>query len=86
MVKIRMRREGGKNDISFRLVATDSRSPRDGKYIERLGWYDPKKKGVNWSLNMERIDYWVKNGAQVSSTVASIVKKAKKAAAAAPIV
>ena len=80
-VKVRMRRTGGKNDICYRVVATDSRSPRDGSYIEGLGWYDPKKKGINFQINVDRIEYWKSKGAIVSDTVRSLVKKAKKPAA-----
>ena len=76
-VKIRMRRMGANRDISFRVVATDSRFPRDGKSLELLGWYDPKREGVNFSLKLDRIDYWKSKGAQVSDTVASLIKKAR---------
>ncbi len=80
-VKIRLRREGAINKGSFRVVATNSRSPRDGKFLELLGWYDPKQSGNNFKLKLDRIDYWKKQGAQVSDTVVSLVKKAKKALA-----
>ncbi|MEI6516836.1 MAG: 30S ribosomal protein S16 [bacterium] len=81
-VKIRMTRTGANKDISYRVVATDSRCPRDGKNLEVIGWYDPKKKGINFGLKMERIDYWVSKGAQVSDTVKSLMKKNRKAAKA----
>jgi small subunit ribosomal protein S16 len=80
-VKIRMSRMGANRDISFRVEATDSRSPRDGKSLEILGWYDPKREGTNYSLKLERIDYWKSKGAQISPTVASLVKKARRGAA-----
>jgi small subunit ribosomal protein S16 len=79
-VKIRLRRTGGKNDESFRVVAIDGRNPRDGRYIEMLGWYDPKRKGVNFSLKSDRIAYWTGTGAQVSETVVSLLRRARKAA------
>jgi small subunit ribosomal protein S16 len=79
-VKVRLRRTGGTNDICYRVVATDSRSPRDGSYIERLGWYDPKKSGVNFQINVDRIEHWRSKGAILSDTVKSLVRKAKKAA------
>lgn len=82
-VKIRMKRTGGKNDASFRVVAADARSPRDGKNLETLGWYKPTCKDKMFDLNMERIEYWVSVGAQVSDTVASLMRKTRKAAAAA---
>lgn len=78
-VKIRMRRTGSKNDICYRVVAADGRSPRDGKFLELLGWYDPKKTGTNFELKLDRIDYWKKQGAMVSDTVASLVRKAVRA-------
>jgi small subunit ribosomal protein S16 len=83
-VKIRMKRVGAKNTPVFRIVVADSRSPRDGKFIEELGTYQPLKKGNNFSLNLERANYWVSKGAQPSDTVASFLKKANRAAAAAP--
>jgi len=82
-VKIRMKRVGARNAPYFRIVVTDSRSPRDGKFIEELGSYQPLKKGDNFTLDLERAKYWVSKGAQPSDTVASFIKKAGKAAAAA---
>ena len=79
-VKIRMRRMGANRDISFRVVATDSRKPRDGQSLELLGWYDPKREGVNYLLKLDRIEYWKSKGAQVSDTVASLIRKARAAA------
>jgi len=76
-----MKRVGAKNAPYFRIVVADSRSPRDGRFIEELGTYQPLKKGDNFQLNTERAAYWVKNGAQPSDTVASMIKKAAKAAA-----
>ena len=77
-VKIRMTRTGGKNEVSYRIIATDSRSPRDGRYLEVLGWYDPKRQGVNFELDRERVQHWVSRGAQVSDTVASLLRKADR--------
>ena len=82
-VKIRMKRVGTKNTPVFRIVVADSRSPRDGKFIEELGTYQPLKKSDNVTLDIERANYWVSKGAQPSETVASFIKKANKAAAAA---
>ena len=78
-VRIRMKRVGAKNAPYYRIVVADSRSPRDGKFIEEIGTYQPLKKGDNFQLNSERAAYWVKNGAQPSETVASMLKKAAKA-------
>lgn len=79
MVKIRLRRTGCNNNTSFRVVATDERSPRDGKFLEILGWYLPKQEGVNFKIDLDRVAYWLSKGARLSETVASIVRKAKKA-------
>lgn len=81
-VKIRLKRMGAKNAPAYRIVVTDSRSPRDGRFIEQLGSYDPKRTGVNYTLDLERAKYWVGVGAQPSETVASFIKKATKTAAA----
>lgn len=78
-VKIRMTRTGANKDISYRIVAADSRSPRDGKNLEVVGWYDPKKKGVNYNLKMDRIEHWVSKGALVSDTVKSLIRKTRAA-------
>jgi small subunit ribosomal protein S16 len=83
-VKIRMKRVGTKNMPAFRIVVADSRSPRDGKFIEEIGTYNPLKKGENFSLKLDRAQYWISKGAQPSDTVASFIKKAGKAAPAAP--
>ena len=80
-VKIRLKRVGAKNNPVFRIVVADGRSPRDGKFIEEIGTYQPLKKDNNVNLNLERADYWVSKGAQPSDTVASFLRKAKKAAA-----
>ena len=80
MVVIRLRREGAKNAPYYKIVVADQRSPRDGKFIEIIGNYDPKKEGSNANIDLGRVDYWVKNGAQPSDTVRSIVKKVRKAA------
>jgi len=81
-VRIRLRRIGSKNKPAFRIVVADSRSPRDGRFIEELGTYLPLKPGDNFTLNLERARYWISKGAQPSETVASFIKKASKAAAA----
>lgn len=79
-VKIRMKRVGTKNLPVFRIVVADGRSPRDGKFIEEIGTYQPLKKGDNFTLNLDRAKYWISKGAQPSDTVASFIKKATKAA------
>ena len=81
-VKIRLKRIGTKNTPAYRIVVTDSRSPRDGKFIEEIGSYLPRKQQDNFVLNRERAEYWISKGAQPSETVASFLKKARKAAPA----
>jgi small subunit ribosomal protein S16 len=81
-VKIRMKRVGTKNLPVFRIVVADGRSPRDGKFIEEIGTYQPLKKGDNFTINLDRAKYWLSKGAQPSDTVASFLKKAAKAAPA----
>jgi small subunit ribosomal protein S16 len=76
-VSIRLRREGATNRPYYKIVVADSRSPRDGKFIEIIGNYDPKAKGHNSTVNLERADYWIARGAQPSDTVRSLLKKNK---------
>lgn len=83
-VRIRLKRIGAKNTPVFRLVVADGRSPRDGKFLEEIGTYNPLKAGVNFTVDLERAKYWISVGAQPSETVASMIKKATKAAASAP--
>ena len=77
-VSIRLRREGNLNNPYYKVVVADQRSPRDGKFIEIVGNYDPKLPGDNANVDISRIDYWIKNGAQPSDTVRSIIKKARR--------
>jgi len=81
MVSIRLRREGTKNSPYYRVVVADQRSPRDGKFIEQVGVYDPRKPGKNSKLAVDRLDYWISQGAQPSDTVASLLRRAKAEAA-----
>ncbi len=77
-VKIRLRRMGRTNAATFRVVATDARSPRDGRFIETLGWYDPKQEGTNFKLDLDRVNHWESKGAQISDTVNSLVRRARR--------
>ncbi len=76
-VKIRLRRMGARNAAFYRVIVQDSRRAPTGRFIETLGWYDPKQEGNNFSLNLDRVDYWLGNGAQPSDTAASLIKKAR---------
>ena len=82
-VSIRLRREGSLNRPYYKVVVADSRSPRDGKFIEIIGTYDPKKPGHNSTLKLDRAEYWISKGAQPSDTVRSLIKKNKNPEAAA---
>ncbi len=77
MVKIRLRRMGAKKDPYYRIIVADSRAPRDGKFIEELGTYDPLTTPVGVTVNAERAKYWLANGAQPTETVRSLLKKAE---------
>jgi small subunit ribosomal protein S16 len=81
-VKIRLARAGAKKNPFYRIVAADSRSPRDGRFIEQLGVYDPTREPPEVRYDEARMDHWLKNGATASETVSEIVKKARRAAAA----
>src|SRR2546427_782239 len=78
-VRIRMKRIGTTNTPVYRIVVADSRSPRDGKFIEEIGTYQPLKKTDTYTLDVERAEYWISKGAQPSDTVFSFLKKARKA-------
>ncbi len=75
-VVIRLKRTGGKKDTAFRLVAADSRRARDGRFIEQLGFYDPKPRVAQYKLDVERTQYWLGVGARCSDQVRSLLKKA----------
>lgn len=79
-VRIRLRRVGTKNVPVYRIVVADGRSPRDGRFIENIGTYDPKKPTDNFKVDLERAKHWMSKGAQPSNTVRSFLKKAEKAA------
>jgi len=82
-VRIRLRRVGTKNVPIYRIVVADGRSPRDGRFIENIGTYDPRKASDNFHVDLERAKYWIGLGAQASDTVRSILKKAERAVKAA---
>ncbi len=77
MVRIRLRRTGAKKQASYRIVVADSRAPRDGKFIEVLGWYNPRTDPPTFEINKERAEYWLSRGAQPSDAVARLLKKMK---------
>lgn len=86
MVKIRLTRGGAKKRPFYHIIVTDSRSSRDGRNIERLGFYNPVAAGNDKrvELDLERTNHWVSKGAQMTDKVAELVKQYAKATAAAP--
>ncbi len=81
-VMIRLARYGAKKSPFYRIVATDKRSPRDGRHIEQLGIYDPTREPPEFRYDEQRMEHWLKHGAVASDTIRELLKKAKKAAAA----
>lgn len=76
MVKIRLRRMGAKKAPFYRIVVADSRSPRDGRFIEEIGTYNPLTDPAEVKINNERAQEWIKSGAQPTDTVKALFKKA----------
>ena len=68
---------GSRNAPFYRVVIQDGRRAPTGRFIETIGWYDPKQEGTNFSINLDRVEYWSSSGAQPSDTVASLIKKAR---------
>ncbi len=82
MVTIRLSRGGAKKKPFYHVVVTDSRMPRDGRYIERLGYFNPMARGSekNLEVSLDRVDHWVSQGAGTSDRVKTLIKQARKAA------
>lgn len=80
-VKIRLRRMGAKKAPFYRVVVADSRYPRDGRFIEEIGYYNPVAKPAEIKIDTEKADKWIANGALPTDTVKSLLKKAKEASA-----
>ncbi len=80
MVALRLRREGNKGRPYYRIVAITHTKKRDGAYLESLGTYDPHKKTDGTTVDLAKVDAWISKGAQMSETVASIVKRHRRAA------
>jgi len=72
---IRLRKLGARHKPFFRIAVTEAATARDGRFLEELGWYDPKKKGLNSKINVERVQHWLSNGAKPSETVRTILKR-----------
>ena len=74
-VVIRLKTMGTKKKIKHRIVVTDSKSPRNGRFIEEVGYWDPSRQPASLKVKNERVEYWISKGAQPSETVRSILKK-----------
>ena len=85
MITIRMARGGSKKRPFYKIVVSDVRKPRDSGYVERIGFFNPRAKGqeVRLELKKDRVDYWLGQGAQVSTRVATLLKESEKTAEAA---
>ena len=79
MVKIRLRRMGAKKRPFYRIVVADSRSPRDGRFIEEVGRYNPCVEPTMIKLDLEKVDSWMANGAQPTETVERLIKTVREA-------
>lgn len=82
MVQIRLARFGSKKSPFYRIVVTDRRNQRDGRFIEKIGTYNPTSEPVRFAVDEERFAYWKSQGAQASATLDRLIKKHNKAAAA----
>jgi small subunit ribosomal protein S16 len=81
MLVIRLTRIGAKKQPTYRVVVTEARTPRDGREVERLGYYNPKTRPATLKVNRERVAHWLKAGAQPSATVKSLLRKYREPAA-----
>jgi small subunit ribosomal protein S16 len=75
LVKIRLRRMGAKNRPSYRIVVADSRSPRDGRFIEVLGYYDPLTEPATVRVNADRVRFWLARGAKLTEALAALLQR-----------
>ena len=75
MVKIRLTRTGKTHSPAYRIIVADQRSPRDGRFIEEIGHYNPRTEPVEIVINAEKAKTWIKNGAQPTETVKALLKK-----------
>ncbi len=77
-VRIRLKRFGTKNRMQWRIVVSDAKMPRDGRFIEEIGYYDPLPAKEKLQVKESRLEYWLKQGAQVSDSLRSLLKRSKK--------
>lgn len=77
MVRIRLSRHGGKKDPHYRVVVTEKSNPRDGRFVEIVGYYNPALKPVRLNLEMDRVEYWIARGAQPTETVKALIERVR---------
>ena len=82
MVRLRLTRMGAKKKPFYRIVAADARAPRDGRFIEQLGYYNPMSENKDLKIKLDRVDHWLGTGAQASDTVARLIARFRKSEAA----
>lgn len=80
MLKLRLTRTGTKDKAQYRIIVQEARSKRDGRYVENLGYYNPRTEPSTIVVKLDRVDYWMKNGAQPTDSVASLLKRARVSA------
>lgn len=80
MLKLRLTRMGTKDKAQYRIIVQEARSKRDGRYVENLGYYNPRTEPSTIVVKLDRVDYWMKNGAQPTDSVASLLKRARVSA------
>lgn len=78
MLRIRLSRHGAKKDPHYRVVVAEQASPRSGKFVEIVGYYNPAMKPVRLKLDLERVDHWIQKGAQPSDTVSTLIYRVRK--------
>lgn len=82
-VRIRLRRVGRKKQPSYRIVVAESQSPRGGTYLDNVGFYNPRRDPIELRIDLARVDAWVEKGAELTPTVASLVRRARRGEGAA---
>lgn len=82
-VRIRLRRVGRKKQPSYRIVVAESQSPRDGTYLDNVGFYNPRRDPIELRIDLARVDAWMAKGAELTPTVASLVRRVRRAEGAA---
>jgi small subunit ribosomal protein S16 len=78
LLRIRLSRHGAKKDPHYRVVVAEQDSPRSGKFVEIVGYYNPAMKPVRLNLDLERVDHWIQRGAQPSDTVGTLIYRVRK--------